>query len=485
DQGVRLRDVNGDGLVDFIYSKGIDRKTYINTGQGWLENSSYKLNEPIVNDTFEDQGVRFLDVNGDGLLDYVRGEQMYKKVYLNTGSGWRLSSSFVLPQPIVSNYSYTVGFVEQWWWVSKDGVVSRKPSGMHFAELNGDGLIDIVYGRDNDKKAYLNNGSNWVESSNLAIPINITNSITERIGRRVGSNFVGYKQMGVRIVDINNDGLDDIIKASGDVTATYINQGNSWKLSNNYALPKPIQTSVYIDNSPVKLLDINGDGLVDMLYGKGNSRSVYLNTGNGWSSTHNFTLPESILTSGNEDTGIRFVDINSDGLIDVLEGIHTTKKVHLNTGSSWVRSYKHQTPAITAKNNHKNAGTRFVDLNGDGLVDVITSRPDNIVTFINQRKQATKLTSITNGFGIQTTLNYKPLTDLSIYTKGSNKGHYPNISIQNARQVISSVTTDNAIGGQNTTTYKYGNAKVNVKGRGNLGFGWIEKKDLQSNKLTR
>jgi hypothetical protein len=33
---------------------------------------------------------------------------------------------------------------------------------------NGDGLIDIVYGRDNDKKAYLNNGSNWVESSNLA-----------------------------------------------------------------------------------------------------------------------------------------------------------------------------------------------------------------------------------------------------------------------------------------------------------------------------
>jgi hypothetical protein len=34
-------------------------------------------------------------------------------------------------------------------------------------------------------------------------------------------------------------------------------------------------------------------------------------------------------------------------------------------------------------------------------VDVVTSRPDNTVTFINQRKQATKLSSITNGFGIQ------------------------------------------------------------------------------------
>ena len=62
----------------------------------------------------------------------------------------------------------------------------------------------------------------------------------------------------------------------------------------------------------------------------------------------------------------------------------------------------------------------FVDLNGDGLVDVITSRPDNTVTFINQRKQATKLSSITNGFGIQTTLNYKPLTDSSVYTKDAN-----------------------------------------------------------------
>ena len=28
-------------------------------------------------------------------------------------------------------------------------------------------------------------------------------------------------------------------------------------------------------------------------------------------------------------------------------------------------------------------------------------------------------------------------------------------------------------------------ANGNIKGRGNLGFGWIEKKDLQSNKLTR
>jgi hypothetical protein len=36
-----------------------------------------------------------------------------------------------------------------------------------------------------------------------------------------------------------------------------------------------------------------------------------------------------------------------------------------------------------------------------------------------------------------------------------------------------------------TCDYIYQAIEVNIKGRGNLGFGWIEKKDLQSNKLTR
>jgi hypothetical protein len=96
---------------------------------------------------------------------------------------------------------------------------------------------------------------------------------------------------------------------------------------------------------------------------------------------------------------------------------------------------------------------------------------DGVVGINLNTTKHSKVQTITNGFNIQTTINYKPLTDNTVYTKGSN-GSYPNIDTQNARQVVSSVTTDNAIGSQNTTTYKYGGAKVNVKGRGNLGFAW-------------
>jgi hypothetical protein len=37
-----------------------------------------------------------------------------------------------------------------------------------------------------------------------------------------------------------------------------------------------VAAEVSISNSPAKLLDINGDGLVDMLYGKGDSKAVLL-----------------------------------------------------------------------------------------------------------------------------------------------------------------------------------------------------------------
>ncbi len=489
DQGVRLKDINGDGLVDFIYSQSDDRKTYLNTGSGWSENSNYQLNEPIVNDEQEDQGVRFLDVNGDGLLDYVRGDQSYKKVYLNTGSGWQLNTSFVLPHPVVSSYDYT--YRDCWTIVSVLGVrwreckshnrtVDNRPSGIHFVELNGDGLVDIIYGKNDHKKAYLNNGSNWVENNNLVIPINITKKITGNIYHQDHS---GYQQMSVKIADINNDGLSDIIKASNDTKTTYINQGNGWQSPYRHALPKPIQTSVYNYSSRVILLDINGDGLIDMLYGKDNDKSVYLNTGLLWSTDHNFTLPKAILTSDDKDTGIRFVDINGDGLIDVLDGFNTNREVYLNTGKNWVRNYNYQNPVQIINSDRKDSGVRFVDLNGDGLTDILKSKSNNKEAYINQGIQA-QLVSITNGFGIQTTINYKPLTDSSVYTKDTNS-NYPNILIQNARQVVSSVVTDNVINEKNTTVYKYGNAKINTKGRDSLGFGWIEKKDLQTNKLTR
>jgi hypothetical protein len=84
----------------------------------------------------------------------------------------------------------------------------------------------------------------------------------------------------------------------------------------------------------------------------------------------------------------------------------------------------------------KDSGVRFVDLNGDGLTDILKSKSNNKEAYINQGIQA-QLVSITNGFGIQTTINYKPLTDSSVYTKDTNS-NYPNILIQRTPESLRS-----------------------------------------------
>jgi hypothetical protein len=125
-----------------------------------------------------------------------------------------------------------------------------------------------------------------------------------------------------------------------------------------------------------------------------------------------------------------------------------------------------------------------VDVNGDGKADFIKSSDGVITVNLSDFDKVKVVTKIVNSFGIDTTINYKPLTSNEVYQR-DNIFYYPYKNIYTPELLVFSLTTDNAIGGQNTTTYKYGGAKVNVKGRGNLGFAWIEKKDLQTNKLTR
>jgi hypothetical protein len=54
---------------------------------------------------------------------------------------------------------------------------------------------------------------------------------------------------------------------------------------------------------------------------------------------------------------------------------------------------------------------------------VVIKRLLAISIYLLVQQLAIKLKTITNGFGIQTTLNYKPLTDSSVYTKDT-KGSY-------------------------------------------------------------
>jgi hypothetical protein len=139
----QLVDVNGDGLDDWVYSAASSTYVLLNNGTGW--NSAPSTQWTIATSTaypsgstYTDRGILFVDINGDGLPDFVRSYQNLagygcpgeiadvQAVYLNTGNGWATSTAYTLPAYIT------------YCQMGSGGEISHS----EYANFNGNGQLD-------------------------------------------------------------------------------------------------------------------------------------------------------------------------------------------------------------------------------------------------------------------------------------------------------------------------------------------------------
>ena len=222
---------------------------------------------------------------------------------------------------------------------------------------------------------------------------------------------------GVQFVDVNGDGLLDIIRANAinsnnGITKIWLNNGTGWGAvnssmwSNNYPFCSQGHVEgcfidIYNHDNGVRLADINGDGLVDILrsndkaVGWGDS-AIWLNNGTGWqwadfnvSGCNVQSEDNCFVTSDNKNLGTVLIDINGDGLVDIIKSIDTNSTagnslVRLNNGTGWelsnmwANNYPEcdttdQDGCLVTEGTYKDKGVRFADINGDGLIDIIRS----------------------------------------------------------------------------------------------------------------
>lgn len=288
-KSVEVKDVNNDGLADLIISGNSKTATSGFMGRVVVSRQnalSHALDSPqeYTLSTSTSGPLAIADLNNDNRLDIVAAGT-------DANANGVVSMLFQLadgtfgPENIYSGVSVVV-----------DGE-------LHIADMNNDGLNDIVLQSGNKQLAVLRQLSPGLFS---------TAADYYQVQTSYWSSFRSFA-----LGDLNGDGLTDVAAAdpgnSPDLNIFYQNSSGM--------LAGPTIMSVAINNEDeVDIADIDGDGLNDLiLLTDGNNVEILYQA-----SDHTFLIPMTYYLP-TESTGGTFIhqamsvtDINSDGLLDIV-----------------------------------------------------------------------------------------------------------------------------------------------------------------------
>ncbi|PJA21703.1 MAG: hypothetical protein COX62_01650, partial [Deltaproteobacteria bacterium CG_4_10_14_0_2_um_filter_43_8] len=374
-----------------------------------LENERYwnaqriPFRDPLGAADVVDKHHKFLDMNGDGLLDHVFEDRAIGSfaVYFNTGTDFEA-------QPHL--------------WPDICNGPCNDEDDNDLIDMNGDGLPDrILGGRINITgepevfEGYFvqyNNGSGW--------------SYAERWNDPACQSAIHRDECGkLNFRDMNGDGLRDRIihDEARNVFLVYRNLGRSFSVvADEWIDPSPETEGV-----KVYLIDMNGDGLPDRVANSG-SIDVYYNTGYGWSDfRERWDAP--LHFSGGQTS---FQDMNGDGRVDLVTTSSSPDAlprflVYYNLGTAFADDAEIledpiQDDQLSNHFSYENGLPGLLDLNGDGYPDRIAPVGNDayavhFTKFDPEEQPAYQqppqaLSVINNGLGVETHLYYSPSSKL-------------------------------------------------------------------------
>ena len=465
-QQATYSDINGDGYPDIVRAIR-NGNTYIREVRlnipgtfTWGSPSANSYKPPTVlwdyNHLGNGKGKSIsrgylIDVNGDGLPDWVasyldKNGTNIRTTWINTGTKWVGDDDYKLPvTAIIDDYR------------DSQKMEGTPVNRTEFADINGDGLIDLIQGLKSPDKGidkgkvyrdvWLNTGSDWdkvTDEYRLPDFIHDYTRVNEIINGQPSNDSV---QRRGSFIDVNGDGLVDWVRSYRD----------------------------FLDGQAYK--------------------TTWLNTGKGWSQDANYKLPGSVIRHYNKHFGGdphgpesgSFFDINRDGLIDWVVAHKNrfnqiVKETYLNTGTGWptTSSELYEFPDIFMDNvsNEGNKPMHFgglMDLNSDGAIDYLMStKPqagnDIVKTYMGKAKPADMIIKITDSLGAQTSVAYKPMSDKTVYRALAPLANPDReTKVMGASPLVSYTLQSNGMGGVYRLDYYYSDASHD-RLRGSMGF---------------
>ena len=493
----QVLDMNGDGFHDLVY---------LETGYWKIRTGPFFNNEELLTTkgTSSPEYALNIDYDGNGTRDLLVAD--------STASSWEViaySSGYGDVEPVPQNCSElepcspvpitTSALVDP---LGRTAIGSNGKALV--LDVNGDSLEDIVFQQGTALKAYMNQGRG-----------DFSAAVTLFTGE--GEFFTDIAQSNAHLqsasaFDVNGDGRSDLfLNVSAGVcflhgeispflkTAAECNDANgTW--DSNYTtrellistgtMSAPTFTKLNVldeEINTVRTADFNGDGLQDVAYVRGST--WFYRIADGLTLLAERSM--GITTNSTNKAYSQFVDLNGDGRVDVL---------HATSTSHWDVYFSRPTNLGNLVAFEKRGGfnfpnqaaVRFGDMNGDGKIDLLTSTGTTWRIYFNRPGvHEYVIRKITNGFGVKTDISYSSLTDDSVYVFPYSEAleHPETMSpVFAAMHVVDRVQTDSNSDGVTTDrmaiSYEYGGLLIHRKGRGSLGFQMLRTIDEQSGVIS-
>jgi RHS repeat-associated protein len=451
----------------------------------------------VGSDADQDSGVRLEDLNRDGRPDLVQFwahldggvYKVTKAVYLNTGAGFVLDTGWTAS---LMNLVNQADQTQSAYFVLKRATRDKVEMGVRFLDVNDDGYPDLVrialhYGLGIRKGVFLNTGSGFTADASALYPL--PNEPFVDVHANPSRDVSDDR--GVRIADVNGDGRADLLVSratwAGPATRrVYVYDRGTYRLDPGWILPdepfvRGIDHGRWLDMG-VRFVELNRDGLVDLLKAANVDGAVttvaYMNTGRpggpsptwapnlddwwlGVSSPEFFVQVTSVGDGASYDRGLRVADVNGDGYSDIVLARswngQPSEKFLFTTGpgGGWTRSFFTQFPGLFVTKSSSGAprdqGVRLADLDGDGGVDYVTSPESGVREWRrNLAWQGRRLlVGYLNGIGGRATITYAPAPHGGMADAGVGA------ALPFALAVVAEHTVTDGLGGVYTSRYSY------------------------------
>jgi RHS repeat-associated protein len=402
----------GDALLD---SQGLAFEAIAEKVQALANSPTRSLDDPLTN---------IMDVNGDGLPDVV----VSAPALFNGGMGVYFNGLTSTNEVGFGNAKslqvQSAGTVDAEALRFNNPVVSA-------LDMDGDGLVDLVHMPR--AKVYtifslaFNNGWSWVGRS-----------VSTATAQDAKINFTSDAR-NVRVMDVNGDGLVDVVYSSPTEYQTFFSLGRYPGGGDQFGnATRTTTTTADISNDPVTacapwsatparfsdpdvmVADMNGDGLPDIVRLRSGQILYWPGRGNGFWGTGarndcaggNFAVDRHIEMLSPPQFGVfdpgslMLSDVNGDGLADLVEVRNQDADVYLNdNGVGWTQRH---TIAHTPSRLSSSRYVRITDVDGSGSPDILWGE-GRAYKYIDLTGGIVPhlLSKVSNGFGSTNELQYK------------------------------------------------------------------------------